>query len=277
MKKVGLVSAKGEGARIEHCLRALARIVDEIVYLDDDSPDDTLERVYRLEHECRIARVIESHLPDRDEGRDRNELLKAGREIGGDRFLVLDADEAFGANADEYMSAALEALEPGEALSAPWIHLWRTADCYRVDPCPWVDNWRWVGFCDDSVSFYPDVWLHTRRIPMNAEVTHKLPPEVAFLHFQFVSWPNVLIKQTWYKFLERLRGNANTQHLNWAYNQAMDETGLRTEPAKPEWFHSFFNEADFMSLYTWRIKEMQAWKRQSPELFTDLNSCPYVD
>lgn len=276
MKKVGLVSAKGEGARIEHCLRALAQIVDETVYLDDNSPDDTLARVYRLQDECRVARIIESRLPDRNEGRDRNELLKAGREIGGDRFLVLDADEAFAANSEFFMATALESLEPGEALSAPWTHLWRSADWFRVDPCPWVDNWRWVGFCDDGLSQYPDDWLHTRRIPMQAKVTHRLPPEVVFLHFQFISWPNVLIKQTWYKFLERLRGS-DPKHLNWAYNQALNETGLRTERSKPEWFHGFFNEADFMGLYTWRIKEMQAWKKANPELFTDLNSCPYVD
>ena len=119
MKKVGLVLAKGEGKRIEYCLRALSRIVDEIVYLDDDSPDDTLERAEALRDECRVTRIIESHLPDRDEGRDRNLLLEAGREIGGDRFLVLDADEAFAANSDFFMGVALETLQPGEAIHVP--------------------------------------------------------------------------------------------------------------------------------------------------------------
>lgn len=277
MKKVGLVFAKGEGARIDYCLRALAQIVDEIVYLDDNSTDDTLERVYRLEHECRIRRIIESHLPDHSEARDRNELLKAGREIGGDRFLVLDADEAFAANSEFFMTTALETLKPGEALAAPWTHLWRSADWFRVDSCPWVANWRWIGFCDDGTSCYPpDVWLHSCRIPMQAKITQRLPPEVVFLHFQFISWPNVLIKQTWYKFIERLHG-ADPNYLNWAYNQALDETGLKTEPSKPEWFYSFFSESAFMGLYTWRIKEMQAWKKQHPDLFTDLNTCPYVD
>ena len=275
MKKVGLVAAKGEGARIEHCLRALAKIVDEIVYLDDNSPDDTRERVYRIQAECRVARIVESYLSDRDEGRDRAKLLNVGREIGGDRFLVLDADEAFAANSELCVSAALEALRPGEALAAPWTHLWRSAGWFRVDPCPWVDNWRLIGFCDNGTAQYSNAWLHTCRVPVQQAV-QRLPPEAVFLHFQFVSWPNVLIKQTWYKFMERQRGG-DTCYLNSVYNQALDETGLRVEPSRPEWFHSFFSESDFMRLYAWRIEEMQAWKKQRPELFAGLNTCPFVD
>lgn len=277
MKKVGLVLAKGEGKRIEYCLRALSRIVDEIVYLDDDSPDDTLERAEALRDECRITRIIESHLPDRDEGRDRNLLLEAGREIGGDRFLVLDADEAFAANSDFFMNVALETLQPGEAIHVPWTHLWRSADQYRIDPCPWVDNWRYVGFCDDGVARYPEAYLHTPRVPVKG-YCHALPPEIIFLHFQFVFWPNVLIKQTWYKMLERRRTTQEPAHLNWAYGQALDETGLQTAPSKPEWFYSFFDESAFMSLYQWRLAEMRKWKAENPDLYAEvLLTCPYVD
>jgi glycosyltransferase involved in cell wall biosynthesis len=274
MKTVGLVAAKGEGGRIMHCLRALSRIVDEIVYLDDNSPDDTLERVYQVQDECGVVRIIESHLPERDEARDRNELLRAGREIGGDRFLVLDADEAFAANADYYLHVAMEALVPGEAISVPWTHLWRSASVYRVDPCPWVNNWRVVGFCDDGTSWYPNVWLHTPRQPIKNAVIQKLPAEIVFLHFQFVAWPNVLIKQSWYKYLERIHGKAQLND----YNLALDERNLKVEASKPEWFHDFFDEDAFADLYAWRIKEMQTWKKQhGPELFTGLSACPHVD
>jgi glycosyltransferase involved in cell wall biosynthesis len=275
MKTVGLVAAKGEGRRIEYCLRALARITDEIVYFDDNSPDHTLEVVYSLQQECRVARIIESHLPDRNEGRDRQELLNAGRDIGGDRFIVLDADEAFAADAEEYLRLALEVLKPGESISAPWTHLWRGADRYRVDPCPWVNNWRKIAFADDGTN-YPEVYLHTPRVPVHGQ-DHGLPNEVVFLHFQFIFWPNVVVKQTWYKMLERQRTELTVDHLNWAYDQALNETGLKTEPSKNRWFYSFFDESVFMRLYHWRIAEMKAWKAANPQLYEKLLPCPYVD
>jgi len=276
MKKVGLVLAKGEGKRIVHCLRALAKIVDEIVYLDDNSPDQTLDFVYTVQRECRVSRIIESHLPDHNEGRDRNLLLEAGREIGGEVFVVLDVDEAFAANADFYLSEALNTLKPGEVVGAPWTHVWRSPWHYRVDPCVWVNNVRQVIFCDDGVSHYPDVSLHCVRVPVNGQL-FTLPPEIVLLHFQFVYWPNVVVKQAWYQFLEIRRGQKDKAYLNREYGRALDETGLKTEPVNPDWFHPFFVEQDWMMLYHWRVQEMKAWRAKNPAAFEGLLPCPYVD
>jgi len=276
MKTVGLVSAKGEGKRIAHCLQAMAPIVDEIVYLDDGSPDDTLEWVKLVAEECRVTRILERHDPLRDEGRDRNLLLRAGREIGGDRFLVLDADKAFAANASEYMRTALETLQPGESIAVPWTHLWRSAGQYRVDSCVWVGNWRVVAFGDDGYSWYPNQYLHVPRVPVKGEAG-RLPPETVFLHFQFVYWPNVLVKQTWYKFLERIRTGRSVEDLNRQYGEALDERGLLTEASKAEWFFPFFNEADWMTLCEWRIDEMRRWRQEHGSVLDGLSSCPEVD
>jgi len=276
MKKVGLVLAKGEGGRIEYCLRALARSVDEIVYFDDNSPDDTLEHVYRIQNECRVTRIIESHLTDHNEGRDRNLLLEAGREIGGECFLVLDADEAFAANAADYVQMALDSLTPGEALQVPWTHVWRNARQYRADPCPWVGNWRTVAFCDDGKSAYSDKYLHVERVPL--EVKHyRLPGEIVFLHFQFICWPNVIIKQVWYEMLERLYSQQSVEALNHAYALALDERGIKLLPTNAKWFYPFFDERAFMTFCAWRVAQMREWKAADPERFKGLLPCPYVD
>lgn len=279
MKKVGLVAAKGEGKRIDYCLRALSRIVDEIVYLDDNSPDDTLERVRALEDQCRVSRIIESKRTDRHEGKDRQVLLEAGREIGGQAFLVLDADEAFAADADEYIKAALDMLEPGDALSAVWTHLWRSAGEYRVDPCTWVNNRKEVAFCDDGVTDYnQQVYLHSARVPQPKRI-HLLPPEIVLLHFQFVFWPNVEVKQTWYKVLEFQRGDFTKDYLNWAYGRALDETGLQVAPSRAAWFYPFFDESAFMRICSWRLVELRRWiAAKPPNHFKGLlDACPYIN
>lgn len=276
MKSVGLVFGKNESNRVIHCLRAMSQIVDAIVYLDDNSTDNTLEQVRSIADECRVERILERHDPLRDEGRDRNLLLRAGRELGGDSFLVLDVDEAFSANASDYLRIALKTLKPGECMSVPWTHTWRSASHYRTDPCVWVNNWRVVAFGDDGYSWYPNLFVHTTRVPVKSAPLC-LPSEVVLLHFQFICWPNVLIKQTWYKFLERIRSKRSVSDLNHQYAQALDERGLTTAPCKPEWFFPFFKEAEWMELCQWRIEEMRGWRKEYGSLLDGLSVCPDVD
>lgn len=276
MKIVGLVAGKNESARLAYCLRALAPVVDAIVYLDDNSSDDTVDQAKALAKDCHIERIIEREDPGRDEARDRNLLLRAGRELGGTCFLVLDVDEAFAASTLEGARCALETLRPGEALSVPWTHLWRSASQYRVDPCIWVGNRRSIAFGDDSYAWYPNRFLHVPRVPIQGGA-HAFPSEVILLHFQFICWPNVLIKQTWYKFLERIRTGRTARDLNHQYDQALDEIGVRTVPSSPAWFFPFFREADWMVLYQWRVDEMRRWREQHGSLLDGLSVCPEVN
>lgn len=275
MKIVGLVPAKNEGRRILYCLQSLAKVVDEIVYLDDGSTDCTLDLVKSVSKECRVTRII-LRSGERNEGRDRNLLLNAGRSVNGDRFLVLDADEAFAADSTQLVRNTLESLKPGEVLATPWIHLWRSSTRYRVDPSTFVDNWRCVAFRDDGLAQYPDNYLHVSRTPISGKIV-RLDERAKFLHFQFVCWKNVVIKQTWYKFLERLRTGQSVEELNLKYSAALDESGLCTAPSRPEWFFPFFNEADFMEIYHWRVHAMHAWKAAHGNLFDGLGECTDID
>ena len=97
------------------------------------------------------------------------------------------------------------------------------------------------------------------------------------LHFQFLSWDNVVIKHAWYKFVERLLGGYPADYLNHIYHPMLDETGLRTEPVKAAWLHPFFDENDFKSLYWWRIVEMRTWMRDHASALVGLGTCPFVN
>lgn len=274
MKLVGLMVAKNEGRRVLYSLKAMASIVDEIVYLDDGSTDDTVDLVRSVSEECRITRFIENKRGEHNEGLDRNLLLRAGRSIGGDRFLVLDADEAFSPAAGPAVRKAVENLDPGNCLSAQWTHPWRSAGCYRIDPCPWVGNWRVIAFADDETSNYPDTQLHVQRVPVRSA-----PCQLSqvLLHFQFMFWPNVEIKQTWYKCLEYIHGQRSITCLNRAYGQAMDETGLKVTAVDADWFHPFFNEQDFASVYKWRLDDIRRWRSEFGTCLDPLLTCPDVN
>ena len=50
-------------------------------------------------------------------------------------------------------------------------------------------------------------FLHTPRLPENLKgKTFKLEGyEYGFMHFQFIDWENLLVKQAWYRCLEHIR------------------------------------------------------------------------
>lgn len=201
-KIVALVPARNEGAKIAFCLRALAQVADAIVYLDDCSDDDTPAIVESSAAQCRVARIIRNAHWHRDEPRDRNALLEAGRAVGGTHFIVIDADEAFTANCVEggFLRDRILALRPGDRLALTWIQLWRSTAHYRFDQSVWTFDCRPFVFCDDGRCAYASAFIHTPRVPLSlrGRVRKLGGYSHGVMHFQFVNWRNLLVKQAWY-------------------------------------------------------------------------------
>ena len=268
-KIVALVPARNEGAKIAFCFRALARVVDAIVYLDDCSDDDTVSIVESIAAECRVERIIRKPTWHRDEPGDRNALLRAGREIGGTHFAVIDADEAFTANcADgEFLRRRIFALAPGDQLVLTWIQLWRSVTQYRFDGSVWTGNAKPFVFCDDGKCAYSSEFIHTPRVPANLSGRqHKIDGYThGLLHFQFVNWRNLLIKQAWYRCLEHIREPQKpVAEINQRYAPSKDETGLGLKASPAEWLagYPFFDQAVFDEPDQWRVKQVLGWFEQ---------------
>ncbi|MCL5095947.1 MAG: FkbM family methyltransferase, partial [Candidatus Omnitrophica bacterium] len=279
MKIVGLVPARNEHERLEFCLRALAKYTDAIVYLDDCSDDNSLGVVESLAESCRIERVIRKTRWHRDEPGDRNALLAAGREIGGTYFIVLDADEVLTANLadDDYLRRLITRLRPGEKLAMTWIQLWRSVKKYRFDDSVWTWNSKAVIFCDDQKCHYDSGFIHTPRVPANLEgQTHFLPGYThGLLHFQFVNWRNLLVKQAWYRCLERIRDpQKSARAIDELYAPSKDERNLRLKPAPENWLsgYSFFDPARADAPEHWREAQVLDWFEQyGRDCFKDLD------
>jgi glycosyltransferase involved in cell wall biosynthesis/predicted O-methyltransferase YrrM len=267
-KIVGLVPARNEEARIEFCLRALAQFTDAIVYLDDCSTDETVARVEQIARDCRVERILRKPQWFRDEPGDRNRLLQAGREIGGTHFIVLDADEAFTANCQDQqmLRRLILSLPPGEQLAMTWIQLWRSLDYYRHDTSVWTNNVKSIAFRDDGRCSYESEFIHTARVPTNLAGARVALPgyEFGLLHFQFVNWRNLLIKQAWYRCLERIRDPQKPAGtINALYAPSQDESALGLKPALRSWFtYPFFDPAVADAPDLWRKTQIEAWLDQ---------------
>lgn len=266
---VGLVGVRNEAPRMAFCLRSLARFCDAIVVLDDCSEDDTVKVVESLAGECKVERILRKDHWHRDEPGDRNAQLNAGREIGGTHFIVMDADEAFTSNLakDGTLRRMIADLEPGDQLCLPLLNLWRGFKQFRSGGPGWCHDVRPFAFADDGVTSYSSEFIHTPRVPVDLQ-GHKWNMDsyaMGVMHFQFVNWPALMLKQAWYRCMERVRRpERSDEDINTQYWQTEDESGMELKPVPQEWLqgYEFFDPAAFEIIDAFRQKQMIDWLRE---------------
>ncbi len=278
-KIIGLVPGKNEARHIGFCLRALARFCDSIVYFDDDSTDETVAIVEALAQECRVERIIRKCDGEFHETIRRAVPLQAGRDLGGTHFIVIDADEAFTANLmdGDLLRRRILALQPGDALELAWIQLWRSVQQYRHDHSVWTNNYKAFAFADDRNSNYDETFIHLERVPSGLRGTRQRLDgyEYGLLHFQFVNWRNLLVKQAWYRCLERIHyPEKSAQAINDLYAPSKDEQDIQLRDVPYKWFagYPFFESEPLQRADLWREQQVIDWLAQyDSEHFADLD------
>jgi glycosyltransferase involved in cell wall biosynthesis len=276
-KIIGLIPERNESNILGECLKALSKFTDEIIILDDCSTDNSVEIAKSLANECKVVEIIEKKKWYRDESGDRNLLLEAGRKHKGTHFIVIDADEILTGYCIEHnrLRSILLSLRPGEQLSMHWYQLWRSFDNYRNDGifAPVKSVWC---FCDDGTCSYNKSYLHTPRVPQNLNgKVYPLPAMFGIIHFQFVQWENLLIKQAWYRCLERIREpQKSITAINEMYQPSKDETGLTLNPVPAYWFSAYpmLDKSCYLKPETWRKKQIAEWfDKYGPDYFKELD------
>jgi hypothetical protein len=247
---VGQVAARNEAPFIEVCLRALSKVVDAIVYLDDGSTDGTLEIVEAIAHEAKVATILRNTGAwKRDEVNDRNRMLLAARDLGATHIVVVDADEVFTANAltDGNMRSKIVQLEPGQTMWVAWLYPWKSLHYFRLDE--WYNDEDVFTFAGGVPRIFGDdgVTLFSRELGMNAVPwipdglnnggSSMRTLEYGLLHFQFLNWRSFLLKQYYYKCLERV-SNASLplDWITWKYSRSLNEVGVVTAASPQAWF-----------------------------------------
>ena len=86
MKKIAVIPAYNEEKTIRTVIEGLRGKVDEIVAVDDGSTDRTIDILRKLDV------VIVSHPNNMGYGEAMRSGFRKGLEIGGDIFLLIDAD-----------------------------------------------------------------------------------------------------------------------------------------------------------------------------------------
>lgn len=278
-KIIGLIPVKNEADVIEFTLRALAPFVDSIIVFDDDSTDNTVEICNRLKKQCKIESIISNKKWDYNETYYRQALLDEGRRLGGTHFICLDADEAFTSNLlhENQLRTILLNLKPGETLVLHWLQLWRSTLVFRYDQSVWTNNTKIFAFADDGESNYHQQEFHLLRHPSGLKGKSVVIPNANFgvMHFQFVNWTNLLIKQAWYRVIEKVKQPDKPDVLiNALYAPSKDETNLGLREVPSDWFslYPFFSPVYFEKQERWRTKQiLDFFKEKGRDYFKDLD------
>lgn len=278
-KFVGLVPVRNEQNIIAQCLKALSKYTDAIVVLDDFSSDKTVAIIESLAEECHIERIIKKNAWHRNEPGDKNKLLQAGREIGGTHFIVIDADEMLTSNflKNNMLRTIVSQLQPGDTLALCWIQLWRSINYYRFDNSVWTWNYKTIVFADMPGALYYSGFIHTAPIPhgLRGKKIQLKGYKYGLLHFQFVNWRNLLIKQAWYRCLERIRYMyKSSQEINAVYASSKDEQNIHRETSNSDWFsgYDFFDSSVFDRPELWRELQIIEWfEKYGKNHFRDLD------
>ena len=123
-------------------------------------------------------------------------------------------------------------------------------------------------FCDDGECYYESEFIHTGRTPANLDGTYYFfkTYDYGIMHFQFVNWHNLLVKQAWYRMLELIRQpKKSTTEININYYPSKNETGLSLQNSPYLWFEAYsdwFKPVKLSVKETWRTAQIQEWFEQ---------------
>ena len=117
------------------------------------------------------------------------------------------------------------------------------------------------------VSNYDTSFLHGPQCPQGLSGrVHKIDGYTyGLMHFQFVNWRNLLIKQAWYRCLEHITfPSKSINEINDRYALSKNEQGLGLKACPSEWFDGYthFSAKAYDKPELWREKHVLEWFKQ---------------
>lgn len=224
---VGLAQVRNEAPIIKEFAKAFSYYVDELIFLDDASTDETPYIIKQIAPKLTIPITLIKNTRSAwqvdKESANRQKLLEEGRKAGGTHFVLLDADEILSANCltNNWFKTSVSTLIPGQMLFLNCVNFWDGLTHIRSDK--WCKRWhkRWtklVAFCDNKNAHYldntshggPANILHSGRFPKNLTCLESMQKiyvrdTYTLLHFKYARLQNIYIKKVWYMCLEYIR------------------------------------------------------------------------
>ena len=130
-KITGIYRVKNEARFIEKSLKSVTEICSEIIVMDNNSTDDTVEICSSFD---KVTEIIKRKDLPLDEVRDKNILYEHARKSDSDFILAVDGDEIFMPNASEILFEELSTIHPdSNVFEFQFLTLWDDVNTIRTD------------------------------------------------------------------------------------------------------------------------------------------------
>lgn len=200
-KLTAMIQVRNEANRyLRRVLDDLSAYVDEIVILDDDSTDDTLEicksynKVVSLGHSQQSTYGINEAILKR-------RLFRRTVATKPDWILAIDADEIFEEKVKTEVRSLIDQTEI-DWYAFRFYHFWNSETQYRVDKlwAPTQYGPRLFRYIPNAVYLWNDQALHGGSLPINLVVDFPgANSELRIKHFGYAgSQEDILRKYTFY-------------------------------------------------------------------------------
>ena len=130
-KITGVYWIKNEARFIEKSLKSVMDVCSEIIVMDNNSTDDTVEICSGID---KVTEIIKRKDLPLDEVRDKNILYEHARKSNPDFILAVDGDEIFMPNASEILFEELSTIHPdSDVFEFQFLTLWDNVNTIRTD------------------------------------------------------------------------------------------------------------------------------------------------
>jgi len=128
---MGVYWIKNEARFIEKSLKSVMEICSEIIVMDNNSTDDTVEICSGFD---KVTEIIKRKELPLDEVRDKNIIYEHARKSDPDFILAVDGDEIFMPHASEILFEELSTVHPdSDVFEFQFLTLWDDVNTIRTD------------------------------------------------------------------------------------------------------------------------------------------------
>ena len=254
LKIICLTPVLNEEWIIEKFLQAASIWADVIILSDNGSTDNTI----KIASNFPKVRIIDnSEMKDYNEGEMRKPLYDEARKIPGKKLLVsLDADEFFTPNFDDLEWETILKAPLGTRFIFNWINIQPNLISY------FILNDKPLAIMDDDSPYEGGV-LHQFPIPMAKNKPSIKLNNIKVLHFQYVNWERLELKQMWYRMYEKVINPKKNSISIWRqihYQKNRPIDNIKVYALQPEWLNAYNKYG--LELTSYKISPINPWDKK---------------
>ena len=271
MKTHANVPFKDEAVLLKHLVPIWNTYpVDEWVFFDDNSTDDSLEIVNSLDAKVTVVDKEGCLAPDGNwhETNVRQKMFQYSKDNGADFIIAIDADEFLSTNMVSQMDDVLKYASKYQ-LELYWYNFVEDINHVRQDNL-YLNNFKnFIMHVPSTYGFQGNLLKHTPRTAPSSMTQAVRIKEIGLMHLQSLNVEFYALKQLWYKHWEYHVEKRPVDFINSRYDPVVNNLNFNAAEIPKELIDNIdITKEIFDELLTYKNYKEYVLENLVPELVT---------